>query len=211
MNRKEYMKAYHAAWYKKNKDKSLKQSVEWAKKNRKRSNTIKAAYHARNIEKDKARNEIWRKANPEKMRAAASRYAKAHPDKVRARKNAWNRANPEGYRIRAASWRAKNPEKYRILQKEYRENNVGKLREYQVLRRAACERASPLWANKFFIDEAYRLARLRTKMLGFPWHVDHIIPIQSKFVCGLHVENNIRVIPGSVNQKKNNRSWPDMP
>ena len=65
--------------------------------------------------------------------------------------------------------------------------------------------AQPSWANEFFIKEAYALSKLRTEIFGFPWHVDHVIPLQGKLVCGLHVENNLQVIPGSENCKKSNK------
>ena len=66
-------------------------------------------------------------------------------------------------------------------------------------------KAAVKWANKFFILEAYRLAALRTKLTGIRWHVDHYYPLQHDLVCGLHVEQNLRVIPASVNLKKNNK------
>jgi len=61
------------------------------------------------------------------------------------------------------------------------------------------------WANEFFISEAYDLAILREKATGFKWEVDHIIPITHKLVCGLHVENNLQVIPATENIRKRNR------
>jgi hypothetical protein len=61
---------------------------------------------------------------------------------------------------------------------------------------------APKWANWFFISEIYDLARRRTKMLGTPWEVDHIIPLKGKNVCGLHVETNLRVVPKEVNRAK---------
>lgn len=73
------------------------------------------------------------------------------------------------------------------------------------LRRARKKYATPKWSNSFFIREAYHLARLRTKATGFKWHVDHIYPLQSPLVCGLHVEQNLQVIPALVNQRKHNK------
>ena len=78
-------------------------------------------------------------------------------------------------------------------------------------RYAAKMRAVPRWANDFFMQEAYALAALRTAVTGFRWQVDHIVPLQSLVVCGLHVHNNLQVIPATANAKKGNRHWPGMP
>jgi hypothetical protein len=59
--------------------------------------------------------------------------------------------------------------------------------------------------------EAYGLARLRTEMTGEEWEVDHIVPLQSQLVCGLHNENNLCVITRKSNNQKLNLIWPDMP
>jgi len=67
------------------------------------------------------------------------------------------------------------------------------------------------WANEFFIEEIYRLARLRTIVTGERWQVDHIVPVKSDLVCGLHVETNLRVVRLIYNASKGNRKWPDMP
>ena len=73
------------------------------------------------------------------------------------------------------------------------------------------KQAMPAWANEFFIEEIYDLARLRTKYLGIKHSVDHIVPMTSRLVCGLHVEHNLRVIPHVQNISKLNRHWPGMP
>lgn len=170
----------------------------------------KKAWADRNRETVRVKNNAWNKAHPESMRAASARYEKAHSAKVRARKNEWNRKNPEKARARSLEWSRNNPDRKKAFGEVYRRENVAKIRAYDANRRAKSERATPSWANEFFMDEAYRLARLRTKLFGYEWHVDHIVPLQSKFVCGLHVHNNLRVIPGSENKAKGNRSWRDM-
>jgi hypothetical protein len=78
-------------------------------------------------------------------------------------------------------------------------------------RRAVQIAATPSWANEFFIEQAYELAQLRTERLGVKWEVDHIVPLQSDLVCGLHVEHNLRVIPATANRSKKNHWWPQGP
>lgn len=90
---------------------------------------------------------------------------------------------------------------------------VEKVLRYQARHPDRCERVRsrrhlttrrPAWANKFFIDEIYDLARRRTKVLGEPWVVDHVVPLKNPLVCGLHVETNLRVVPRKVNAAKGN-------
>lgn len=60
-------------------------------------------------------------------------------------------------------------------------------------------------------SEAHGLCLARQSSTGIEWQVDHIVPLQSEFVCGLHNEFNLRVISQSENSSKKNRYWPDMP
>lgn len=141
-------------------------------------------------------------------------------------KAAWYQANKERLkelrRVRDASnrksvneslarYRLANPEKIKKIQSSYQKRNSSYYASKCAERYAKKTRATPKWANDFFIKEIYHLAALRTKLMGYPWHVDHIVPLRSPTVCGLHVENNLRVIPATDNYKKRNVSWPEMP
>lgn len=64
--------------------------------------------------------------------------------------------------------------------------------------------ATPKWANKKLIDQLYTEAKRLTLETGVNHEVDHIIPVRHPMVCGLHVENNLRILPAGTNNKKSN-------
>lgn len=61
------------------------------------------------------------------------------------------------------------------------------------------KRATPKWADMGAITTMYQQA----KRLGL--EVDHVVPLQGKNVCGLHVENNLQHLTMEANRRKNNR------
>lgn len=89
--------------------------------------------------------------------------------------------------------------------KEYKKCNPDKVYVSEAKRRARKLNADVAWANRFYISEIYALAKLRTKQLGVQWHVDHIIPLSNRKVCGLHCEYNLQVIPAKQNLVKGNK------
>ena len=86
----------------------------------------------------------------------------------------------------------------------YKDNNIinGKLRALQK------RKATPQWGNKFFIKEIYSLAKLRTKLTGVDFEVDHIIPLKHPLVCGLHNEFNLQILEKRQNRVKSNTFQP---
>lgn len=166
--------------------------------------------YAANPEPIKAASRQWRAANLEKARVRDRRLYAANPERHRAKAKAQYAADPEKSKAANKKWCASHPERAR----DRYAADPAKAQAYVAWRNAQDIRATPAWANYFFIEEIYGLATRRTKLKtgGVPrWEVDHIVPIRSKFVCGLHVENNMRVVPRSENRRKGNRLWPDMP
>ena len=78
-------------------------------------------------------------------------------------------------------------------------------------RRAARIRATVAWADPVKVAWFYAEAQRLTKLTGMVYHVDHIVPLTSELVCGLHNEFNLQLLPGADNIRKHNRRWPNMP
>lgn len=147
--------------------------------------------------------------------ALASKWTRDNPERANANARAWCERNRERRKeiTRLSFQRNYTPERGRKAGRERIKG--GKYYAWQLsvnaARRAKAKQATPAWANKFFIEQAYDIARKRSDVTGVKWEVDHIVPLKSDLVCGLHVESNLRVIPAWVNRSKKNRYWPDMP
>ncbi len=129
-------------------------------------------------------------------------------EEIKAHKKAWRQKNKEKIYTNNKKWREANPEAFKAMQKRTREKNSARVNADNNKRRADKLNRTPKWLTKddlWLIKEAHELSVLRTKLFGFEWHVDHIIPLKGKTVSGLHVPTNLQVIEGKLNIMKNNK------
>jgi hypothetical protein len=75
---------------------------------------------------------------------------------------------------------------------------------YDIRRRRAISRQTPSWADEKQIEEIYNTASRQ----GL--HVDHIVPLISPVVCGLHCQNNLRIVTPTENFRKGNKLIEDL-
>lgn len=119
-------------------------------------------------------------------------------EETKAYNAAYYKANRERRIATINEWKAANPDKVKEFVRKSSRGNPGivlaKTRRYQLAKKCRV----PSWADQEKIKAIYQEAE-RTGMT-----VDHIIPLQGRLVSGLHVENNLQLLPGSVNYSKGN-------
>ena len=149
-----------------------------------------------------------RKANPEKYR---DEWKKIPKETRAAQYRRWRERNLEYARAKRRENHWSKREANLAAIKDWKHRNPGKNAFYVMKRQAAKLRAIPSWANMDAIEAIYAEARRLSELTGIPHHVDHIVPLQSPWVCGLHCEANLQILPYYENQSKSNRVWPGMP
>lgn len=184
-------------------------SKNYASANEEKLANQRASWYRENKEKMSEYNKAYLIANRVRINENLARYRKENPDKIKIwarnyRESAEGRSKRESHWISYSSTRrceinARNRDYYSRV----REAEPWKINEYAAKRRADREQATPNWASRDKIRQIYMLAASRGE------EVDHIIPLKSKLVCGLHVEFNLRVVPMSENRRKSNKFNPE--
>jgi len=152
-------------------------------------------------------------ANKEAIYERQKAYEQANKEAIAERQKAWYQKNKEAVAERGMVYRQANKEtiaeRNRVHRKVYCQANPHIFNALNAKRRASRLRATPAWADKEHIGSLYHIASINREA-GYDLHVDHIVPLQSDLVCGLHCEANLQLLPASVNISKGNRYWPDM-
>lgn len=121
--------------------------------------------------------------------------------------------NREAARVRANKWYAENKNSFTEEQKQirrdagkrYRKRHSDRICAKNRKRDAAKLNATPAWADKVAIEYVYYAAKVLKDVYKTDWHVDHIVPLKGKTVCGLHVHNNLQLLAPLDNLRKSNK------
>lgn len=123
----------------------------------------------------------------------------------------WNRRNADRRREIARGYARRNSKANALRSSEWARANPGKVSAKAAAYVGAKLQATPAWADLSKIASFYEKAAELAKKTGIDYHVDHVVPLRGKVVCGLHCESNLKIITASENRSKSNRYWPDMP
>lgn len=170
----------------------------------------KEHYH-KNKEKYAVANKLKRETNPEYYREYSKEYQKSHSVELKAKSKSYREKNKEA--IRERNRLKYSNEEYRqgrlAYHKEWYSKNYESRKANYVAgwnkRHAQQLKATPIWADNKAILQLYKDREHISKETGIIHHVDHIIPLQGKMACGLHVPDNLRIVPASENLKKSNK------
>ena len=133
------------------------------------------------------------KPKSEASKAAGKRYYEKNKEAVKARANARPKDEVNQYR------------------RKHKENNPDYYKSLTSVRKRRHRSATPKWITpeqKLAMRQLYLQAMELTKLTGERYVVDHIVPLISDVVCGLHVPWNLRVITQEENLRKSNKLEP---
>ena len=193
--------------------------IECLRKNRKtyrennRDKVLESCKKYREENRDKVLEgkKKYRENNRDKVLESCKKYREENRDKVLERHKKYREENRDKVLEDKKKYREENRDKI----KEYREENRDKIKEYRQKnrhifnalsskRRATKLQATPLWSDAEKLKTVYVEAKRLEKKTKVTIHTDHIVPLQGKNVCGLHVHYNLRNVAASDNLSKSN-------
>jgi hypothetical protein len=195
------------SWHKKYRLRNRDKIIKWQSKNYYENDGAKQRriWRSKNLLRDRKNNRQWQLNNPEKIRASNKKvWQRILNDPILHEKikqqTKLKMSTPKAKLRQRKSFRKHfkaNRSYYKNKSKRHYLENKTYYYIRSAQRRALKLKAVPKWANLEIIKEIY-------KKCNKGYHVDHIIPLQGKNVCGLHVENNLQYLKAKDNLSKGN-------
>lgn len=173
-------------------------------------------YYSNNRKAIREQSKIYREENSEAIKKAKQKYHIENADKINARTLKWYKENKEyvsekskiKYIVNREKVCAAGRERYKNNKEAYKENyklwrlnnpraNTAYVRQYNL----AKINRTPSWADVKAINTFYRNCPSGLQ-------IDHIHPLQGKFISGFHVLENLQYLTKEENTTKSNRFYP---
>ena len=125
----------------------------------------------------------WYQTNKDRIKILRIAYREKNKERIAKSVSSYHASHKEAVKKIKTRWRDKNKSYY-----------VAKCAE----RYARKSNATPVWADFDAIKDIYLEAEYQQM------HVDHIVPLRGKTVCGLHVHENLQLLTERENCQKRN-------
>jgi len=158
------------------------------------SNKISLEHYRNNKNLYARRQKEWYNKNPEKKKEQDKQSRLRRLDKIRKTKQKYYKNNKEKLLKKSREYYRNNAEIYKEQSRKWKKANPEYRRYEASMRRATKIQATLLGYNRE-IKEIYSKCPKN-------YHVDHIIPLRGKGVCGLHVPWNLQYLTPEENLKK---------
>jgi len=156
---------------------------EYNLKNKNYLREYRKQYYIKNKKERSIKSKIYRENNKDFIKQLSHNYHKNNADLISLKKKVYREQNKDKIKATIKNWYNKNYHRYLVAKAK---------------RRALLKQALPKFADLKKIREIYKDCPK-----GF--HVDHIVPLQGKNVCGLHVEWNLQYLTPYDNLVKSNK------
>jgi hypothetical protein len=208
MKSKEELKTYDRVRYLANREKIIAQTKQYATEHKEQIKGYKRQYYEEHKDEIKIKHHEAYENNKNKCIQHCKEYRAKNREKCLSMGSKYQEEHWDKHLESTRKWRRNNKDKRKVIQRRYAEMYPDKVNTNTAKRRATRLHASPRWLtdeHKRQIHIMYKKAAELTKSTGTKMHVDHIIPLQGKIVCGLHVPWNLQVITAVENCRKNNK------
>ena len=139
----------------------------------------------------------WREKNKEKVKRDLKKYYEENKERLKQEFKEYYKNNREAIRLRG--------------KKHYEENKALYLM-YSKTRKATLKKRTPVWLSDdeySKIKDIYVQCKLVSETTEELHHVDHIVPLCGKNVCGLNVPWNLQILKAEDNLEKSNKHESD--